>query len=85
MVWAVGNATQAASFYQTVYGMDLVAYSGPETGNRDHHAFVLESGAVRFVSRVASTRTARSFASSAKSAATSSTSSSAARATTCRG
>ena len=49
LVWAVGNATQAASFYQSVYGMDLVAYSGPETGNRDHHAFVLESGAVRFV------------------------------------
>ncbi|MGA9101347.1 VOC family protein, partial [Aeromicrobium sp.] len=49
LVWAVGNATQAASFYQTVYGMDLVAYSGPETGNRDHHAYVLESGAVRFV------------------------------------
>ena len=48
-MWAVGNATQAASFYQSVYGMDLVAYSGPETGNRDHHAYVLESGAVRFV------------------------------------
>jgi 4-hydroxyphenylpyruvate dioxygenase len=29
--------------------MELVAYSGPSTGNRDHHAFVLESGAVRFV------------------------------------
>jgi 4-hydroxyphenylpyruvate dioxygenase len=26
-----------------------MAYSGPETGNRDHHAFVLRSGAVRFV------------------------------------
>lgn len=25
------------------------AYSGPSTGNRDHHAFVLKSGAVRFV------------------------------------
>ncbi|MDT7644846.1 MAG: 4-hydroxyphenylpyruvate dioxygenase, partial [Pseudonocardiales bacterium] len=30
-------------------GMELVAYSGPETGNRDHHAYVLRSGAVRFV------------------------------------
>jgi 4-hydroxyphenylpyruvate dioxygenase len=29
--------------------MDLVAYSGPETGNRDHHAYVLRSGATRFV------------------------------------
>jgi 4-hydroxyphenylpyruvate dioxygenase len=38
VVWAVGNATQAALFYQAVLGMELVAYSGPETGNRDHHA-----------------------------------------------
>jgi 4-hydroxyphenylpyruvate dioxygenase len=49
VVWVVGNATQAAHLYQTVYGMELVAYSGPETGNRDHHAYVLRSGAVRFV------------------------------------
>src|SRR3954453_6318741 len=49
VVWAVGNATQSAHFYQSAFGMELVAYSGPETGNRDHHAFVLESGAVRFV------------------------------------
>jgi 4-hydroxyphenylpyruvate dioxygenase len=49
VVWSVGNATQAASFFQATYGMELVAYSGPETGNRDHHAFVLRSGAVRFV------------------------------------
>ncbi|RVW02501.1 4-hydroxyphenylpyruvate dioxygenase [Rhodococcus spongiicola] len=49
IVWIVGNATQAASFYRTVYGMELEAYSGPETGNRDHRAFVLRSGAVRFV------------------------------------
>jgi 4-hydroxyphenylpyruvate dioxygenase len=49
VVWAVGNATQAAQLFQVVYGMDLVAYSGPETGNRDHHAYVLRSGATRFV------------------------------------
>jgi 4-hydroxyphenylpyruvate dioxygenase len=49
VVWAVGNATQAALFYQVVFGMELVAYSGPETGNRDHQAYVLRSGAVRFV------------------------------------
>lgn len=49
MVWAVGNATQTAHFFQSAYGMELVAYSGPETGNRDHHAYVLTSGAVRFV------------------------------------
>lgn len=49
VVWAVGNATQSAHFYMSAFGMDLVAYSGPETGNRDHHAYVLKSGAVRFV------------------------------------
>jgi 4-hydroxyphenylpyruvate dioxygenase len=49
VVWAVGNATQAAAYYQLAFGMELVAYSGPETGNRDHHAYVLRSGAVRFV------------------------------------
>jgi 4-hydroxyphenylpyruvate dioxygenase len=49
VVWAVGNATQTALLYQVVFGMELVAYSGPETGNRDHQAYVLRSGAVRFV------------------------------------
>ena len=49
LVWAVGNATQTAHFFQSAFGMDLVAYSGPETGNRDHHAYVLRSGGVRFV------------------------------------
>jgi len=49
LVWSVGNATQTALFHQVVFGMDLVAYSGPETGNRDHQAYVLRSGAARFV------------------------------------
>lgn len=48
-VWVVGNATQTAHFFVSAFGMELVAYSGPETGNRDHVAFVLKSGAVRFV------------------------------------
>ncbi len=49
VIWAVGNATQASLFYQAIFGMELVAYSGPATGNRDHHAYVLRSGATRFV------------------------------------
>jgi 4-hydroxyphenylpyruvate dioxygenase len=49
LVWVVGNAMQTAHFYQSAFGMQLVAYSGPETGNRDHHAYVLTSGAARFV------------------------------------
>ena len=49
VVWVVGNALQAAHFYVSAFGMELVAYSGPETGNRDSCAYVLRSGAVRFV------------------------------------
>src|SRR3954466_14686390 len=49
LVWIVGNAVQTAHFFQSAFGMELVAYSGPETGNRDHHAFVLRPGAARFV------------------------------------
>jgi 4-hydroxyphenylpyruvate dioxygenase len=49
LVWVVGNAVQTAHFFQSAFGMELVAYSGPETGDRDHHAFVLRSGSARFV------------------------------------
>ena len=49
IVFVVGNATQAAHFYQSAFGMELVAYSGPENGNRDHKAFVLKSGNIKFV------------------------------------
>ncbi len=47
--FVVGNATQTAHYYQSAFGMELVAYSGPETGNRDHKSFVLRSGSCRFV------------------------------------
>jgi 4-hydroxyphenylpyruvate dioxygenase len=49
VVFVVGNATQTAKYYQLAFGMDLVAYSGPETGNKDHKAFVLKAGSARFV------------------------------------
>ena len=49
VVFVSGNATQSAHYYQHAFGMELVAYSGPETGNRDHKAFVLRSGSARFV------------------------------------
>lgn len=51
IVFAVGNARQAAHFYSTAFGMRVVAYAGPETGQRDEAAYVLESGAARFVVR----------------------------------
>ncbi|WP_019853113.1 4-hydroxyphenylpyruvate dioxygenase [Actinopolyspora mortivallis] len=47
--FVAGNATQSAIFYQNALGMRLVAYRGPETGVRDHRAYVLESGSARFV------------------------------------
>ncbi|MCT7354549.1 4-hydroxyphenylpyruvate dioxygenase [Streptomyces sp. 15-116A] len=49
VVFAVGNAKQAAHYYSTAFGMKLVAYSGPENGNRETAAYVLESGSARFV------------------------------------
>jgi 4-hydroxyphenylpyruvate dioxygenase len=49
VVFVCGNATQSAHFYQHAFGMTLVGYSGPETGNRDHKAFVLRAGSARFV------------------------------------
>ena len=51
VVFAVGNARQAAHFYSTAFGMRCVAYRGPETGCRDEAAYVLESGDARFVFR----------------------------------
>jgi 4-hydroxyphenylpyruvate dioxygenase len=51
VVFAVGNARQAAHFYSTAFGMRCVAYRGPETGCRDEAAYVLESGTARFVVR----------------------------------
>lgn len=49
IVFAVGNAKQAAHYYSTAFGMKLVAYSGPENGSRETASYVLESGGARFV------------------------------------
>ena len=51
VVFAVGNARQAAHYYSTAFGMRCVAYRGPETGCRDEASYVLESGGARFVFR----------------------------------
>jgi 4-hydroxyphenylpyruvate dioxygenase len=51
VVFAVGNARQAAHYYSSAFGMRCVAYRGPETGCRDEAAYVLESGRARFVLR----------------------------------
>jgi 4-hydroxyphenylpyruvate dioxygenase len=51
VVFAVGNARQAAHFYSTAFGMRCIAYRGPETGSRNEAAYVLASGSARFVLR----------------------------------
>ena len=51
VVFAVGNARQAAHFYATALGMRCVAYRGPEVGCRDEAAYCLQSGTARFVVR----------------------------------
>lgn len=45
----VGNARQASYFYQHALGFELIAYSGPETGVRDHASYVVKQGKVVFV------------------------------------
>jgi len=45
----VGNARQAAHFYRSAFGFDVVAYSGPETGVRDRASYVLRQGDVHLV------------------------------------
>lgn len=45
----VGNAKQAAYFYQHAFGFQLIAYAGPETGVRDRASYVLKQGKIRFV------------------------------------
>jgi 4-hydroxyphenylpyruvate dioxygenase len=45
----VGNAKQAAYYYQTAFGYQLIAYSGPETGIRDRASYVLKQDKIRLV------------------------------------
>jgi 4-hydroxyphenylpyruvate dioxygenase len=47
--FVVGNARQAAHFYTTAFGMQLIAYRGPETGSRERAEYLLESGGARFL------------------------------------
>jgi 4-hydroxyphenylpyruvate dioxygenase len=45
----VNNAKQAAHYYQTVFGFEVTAYSGLETGVRDRASWLLEQGNIRMV------------------------------------
>jgi 4-hydroxyphenylpyruvate dioxygenase len=45
----VGNAKQAAFFYEHAFGFTRTAYAGPETGVRDRASYVLEQNEIRVV------------------------------------
>src|SRR5437762_2023458 len=45
----VGNAKQAAHFYQSALGFQPVAYSGPETGVRERASYVVRQNRITFV------------------------------------
>ena len=45
----VGNAKQAAYYYEQAMGFSRVAYAGPETGVRDRASYVLDQSEIRFV------------------------------------
>ncbi len=45
----VGNAKQAAVYYQAAFGFQPIAYSGLETGNREATSYVIQQGKIRFV------------------------------------
>ena len=39
----VGNARQASYFYRLAFGFSLVAYAGPETGQRDRASWLVRA------------------------------------------
>lgn len=45
----VGNAKQAAHYYQTAFGFQPLAYSGLETGNKEKTSYVLRQDKITFV------------------------------------
>ncbi|PIR69999.1 MAG: 4-hydroxyphenylpyruvate dioxygenase [Candidatus Niyogibacteria bacterium CG10_big_fil_rev_8_21_14_0_10_46_36] len=45
----VGNAKQAAHYYQSAFGFQPLAYAGPETGVKDRASYVLQQGKIRLV------------------------------------
>jgi 4-hydroxyphenylpyruvate dioxygenase len=45
----VNNAKQSAHYYQTIFGFEMVAYAGLETGVRDRASYVLQQGNIRLI------------------------------------
>ena len=45
----VGNAKQAAHYYQAAFGFQMIGYRGPETGVRDRVSFLMSQGKIRLI------------------------------------
>ena len=45
----VGNAKQSAHYYMTAFGFQAIAYSGPETGDREKVSYVVRQNKLTFV------------------------------------
>ena len=45
----VGNAKQAAHFYRSAFGFQTLAYSGPETGNKEKVSYVVRQNKLTFM------------------------------------
>lgn len=45
----VFNAFQAACFYRSVFGFDIIAYAGPETGMKDKISYLLYQGNIHLL------------------------------------
>ncbi len=45
----VGNAKQVAHFYRSAFGFQALAYSGPETGNKEKASYVVRQNKLTFV------------------------------------
>lgn len=45
----VFNAFQAASFYKSAFGFDIIAFSGSETGIKDKVSYLLQQGSIKLI------------------------------------
>lgn len=45
----VFNALQAANFYKSMLGFDIIAHGGPETGLQDKISYILKQGTIKLV------------------------------------
>jgi len=47
--WWVGNAFMTAQAFRSLLGMEIIGYSGPETGVRDRSSYLLRHDQITFI------------------------------------